>query len=197
MSKCSRVCGLIDSSAAITKTTKSMPATPASMFLMNLSWPGTSIRATRRSRAKSRCANPRSIDMPRRFSSSRRSVSIPVSARTRLVFPWSMWPAVPAITCFTLLLLLVSPGKAQDGDITFKSGVANVRVDVQVIQDGELITGLPHRISWFARMTSPQPIVYFGREKEPLSLLLFLDVSGSMRKYVEQVAASPGSRCVF
>jgi VWFA-related protein len=33
-----------------------------------------------------------------------------------------------------------------------------------------------------------QPIVYVGREEEPLSLLLLLDVSGSMRKYVEQVA---------
>src|SRR4051812_46614125 len=33
--------------------------------------------------------------MPRRFSSGRRSVSMPVSARTSEVLPWSMWPAVP------------------------------------------------------------------------------------------------------
>jgi VWFA-related protein len=99
-----------------------------------------------------------------------------------------MWPAVPAITCFTLLLFLVCPGNAQDGDITFKSGVANVRVDVQVIQDGELITGLTAQDFVVREDDRPQPIVYFGREKEPLSLLLLLDVSGSMRKYVEQVA---------
>src|SRR5437899_9391052 len=33
--------------------------------------------------------------IPRRFSSGRRSVSMPVSALTSAVFPWSMWPAVP------------------------------------------------------------------------------------------------------
>ena len=29
------------------------------------------------------------------FLSFNRSVSVPVSALTRLVLPWSMWPAVP------------------------------------------------------------------------------------------------------
>ena len=130
-----------------------------------------------------------SIDMPLRFSSSKRSVSMPVSARTRLVFPWSMWPAVPAITCFTLLLLLVCPAFAQESDVTFKASVANVRVDAQVTQDGELITGLTAQDFVVREDDRPQPIVYFGREKEPLSLLLLLDVSGSMRKYVEQVAS--------
>src|SRR6266702_3674708 len=40
-------------------------------------------------------ANPRSIVIPRRFSSSQRSVSTPVRAFTSAVLPWSMWPAVP------------------------------------------------------------------------------------------------------
>ena len=35
--------------------------------------------------------------MPRCFSSGRRSGSVPVSARTRALLPWSMWPAVPTI----------------------------------------------------------------------------------------------------
>src|SRR5439155_21275431 len=47
----------------------------------------------------SRKANPRSIVMPRAFSSGSRSVSIPVSAFTSDVLPWSMWPAVPTTTC--------------------------------------------------------------------------------------------------
>jgi VWFA-related protein len=34
----------------------------------------------------------------------------------------------------------------------------------------------------------PQKIVYFGREAEPLHLVLLLDVSGSMRRYIDQVA---------
>lgn len=77
----------------------------------------------------------------------------------------------------------------QEGDVTFKSGVSNVRVDVQVIQDGQLITDLTAQDFVIRENDKPQPIVYFGREKEPLSLLLVFDVSGSMRKYVEQVAA--------
>src|SRR5690348_5170583 len=35
--------------------------------------------------------------MPRSFSSLRRSVSTPVSARTSVVLPWSICPAVPTI----------------------------------------------------------------------------------------------------
>ena len=88
-----------------------------------------------------------------------------------------------------MLLLLVSPASAQDsGDVTFKSGVSNVRVDAQVVQDGALITGLTAQDFVIREDDKIQPIVYFGREQEPLSLLLVFDVSGSMRKYVEQVA---------
>ena len=39
--------------------------------------------------------------MPRRFSSGSRSASIPVSALTSAVLPWSMWPAVPTRKRFT------------------------------------------------------------------------------------------------
>ena len=42
MSRCSRVCGMTESSAATTKATRSMPEAPATMFLMNRSCPGTS-----------------------------------------------------------------------------------------------------------------------------------------------------------
>jgi VWFA-related protein len=66
--------------------------------------------------------------------------------------------------------------------------VSNVRVDAQVIQDGQLITDLTVQDFVIREDDRPQPIVYFGREKEPLSLLLLFDVSGSMRKFVEQVA---------
>ena len=47
MSKCSRVCGLMDSSAAITSRTRSMPPTPASMLRTKRSWPGTSTNPIR------------------------------------------------------------------------------------------------------------------------------------------------------
>ena len=46
MSKCSRVCGITDSSAATTSSTASIPPTPASMFRTNRSCPGTSTNAS-------------------------------------------------------------------------------------------------------------------------------------------------------
>lgn len=56
------------------------------------------------------------------------------------------------------------------------------------MQDGNLITSLNAADFVVREDDRPQPIVYFGREQEPLTLVLLLDVSGSMRKYVEQVA---------
>src|SRR5437016_1243989 len=99
ISKCSRVCGLMDSSAAITRSSTSMPAAPASMLLTNLSCPGTSTKP-KRTPFSSRNAKPKSIVIPRRFSSARRSGCVPVSASTSVDLPWSMCPAVPTITLF-------------------------------------------------------------------------------------------------
>ena len=44
MWKCSRVCGITDSSAATTSSTASMPWAPASMLRTKRSWPGTSTK---------------------------------------------------------------------------------------------------------------------------------------------------------
>src|SRR3990172_6420388 len=40
------------------------------------------------------------MEMPRSFSSFRRSVSMPVRALTSVVLPWAMCPAVPTMMCF-------------------------------------------------------------------------------------------------
>ena len=45
--------------------------------------------------------------MPRAFSSGKRSVSMPVSALTSEVLPWSMWPAVPTLQLLTEPLVAV------------------------------------------------------------------------------------------
>ncbi len=42
IARCSRVCGITPSSAAITSSARSIPPTPASMFFTKRSWPGTS-----------------------------------------------------------------------------------------------------------------------------------------------------------
>jgi VWFA-related protein len=72
---------------------------------------------------------------------------------------------------------------------TFRSAVANVRIDVQVLRDNALVYGLTAGDFLVYDEEVSQKIVYFGREAEQLNLILLLDVSGSMRKYVEQVAA--------
>ncbi len=83
-----------------------------------------------------------------------------------------------------------APTKPESGEFTFSSGVSNVRVDVQVTDNnGELITGLAKEDFAVFDEGKQQPILYFGREAEPLSLLLLLDVSGSTRQYVEQIAS--------
>jgi hypothetical protein len=101
MERCSLVWGMTPSSAATTSMTRSIPPAPASMFFTNRSWPGTSTTPQSMSPPRGRWAKPRSMVMPRSFSSLSRSVSMPVRAFTRAVLPWSMWPAVPRMTCFT------------------------------------------------------------------------------------------------
>src|ERR1035437_3207897 len=97
MSRCSRVYGMMESSDATANRTRSTPCAPATIVLTNSSWPGTSTNENIVS-SHAAWANPRSIVMPRAFSSGRRSGSVPVSARTSALFPWSLWPAVPTRT---------------------------------------------------------------------------------------------------
>ncbi len=96
--KCSRVCGMTDSSAATTSATASIPWAPASMLRTKRSCPGTSTKDAVSPSPRSRWAKPRSTVIPRSFSSLRRSGSVPVKARTRALLPWSMCPAVPTIS---------------------------------------------------------------------------------------------------
>ena len=95
IARCSSVCGISPSSAAITRRATSIPVAPASMLRTKPSWPGTSTTLAWTPSPSGSGAKPRSMVMPRRFSSSQRSVSTPVRAFTRAVLPWSMWPAVP------------------------------------------------------------------------------------------------------
>src|SRR5262245_4392449 len=124
--------------------------------------------------------------MPRLFSSSRRSASMPVSARTRAVFPWSMWPAVPTMIFFMplfLMLLLAGAAPAQqqtpqkDDEIpVFRASVTLVKVDLQVVgRDGQNISDFAQQDFTIFDENQPQQITHFGRESEPLDLLLLLD----------------------
>lgn len=98
---------------------------------------------------------------------------------------FSRMVAVVGLLC-GIALLAQTPAEES---VTFRSGVANVRVDAQVVQDNELVTELTAQDFVVMDEGKPQPIIYFGRESEPLSLLLVLDISGSMRNHIAQVAA--------
>ena len=95
MAKCSRVWGMTLSSAATISIARSIAPTPASMFLINRSWPGTSTMLTSRPLGKVIQAKPKSTVISRSFSSGRRSGSMLVRALTRVDLPWSTCPAVP------------------------------------------------------------------------------------------------------
>ena len=87
MARCSRVCGITPSSAATTSSATSTPVAPATMLRTKSSCPGTSTMLALSPSPRSSRAKPRSMVMPRRFSSAQRSVSVPVSDRTRAVLP--------------------------------------------------------------------------------------------------------------
>ncbi len=144
ISRCSRVWGMTPSSAAMTSSTKSTPCAPATMFLTNRSWPGTSITPSRPPPGRSRKAKPSSMVMPRFFSSTRRSQSMPVRALTRVVLPWSMWPAVPMMTGMHASLQkgwttpLVGPPSGKP----FSTGYAGLAQDLPPCPPGQTLLGL-------------------------------------------------------
>ncbi len=85
------------------------------------------------------------------------------------------------------------PRDPQDQAV-FRSGVALVRVDVQVMdREGRNIAGLTQADFQIFDNGQPQKIAYFARESEPLDLLLLLDVSGSMHRSLEQLAVTAQS----
>src|SRR4051812_23551736 len=74
---------------------------------------------------------------------------------------------------------------------TFRSDVALVRVDAQVVdRSNRAISGLRAEDFVLFEEGKEQPIRNFARENMPVDVLLLLDVSGSMRPHVERVASA-------
>ena len=141
MPRCSRVCGMTPSFASTTKRTILRPGRPATIFFINFSCPGTSTIPVRVPSGRSNQAKPKSIVRPRRFSSAVRSVSIPVKAFTRVVLPWSTWPAVPITICLsirsTFFCLCIGNGKSlAAGTIQSDPGHGSL---IQQVREGRFI----------------------------------------------------------
>jgi VWFA-related protein len=79
---------------------------------------------------------------------------------------------------------------AQDSEptATFKTGVSDVRVDVQVTDGSKLIKDLTKDDFAVTDEGQPQSIVSFAHGDEPVTLILLLDISGSMQKYIDEIA---------
>jgi VWFA-related protein len=92
---------------------------------------------------------------------------------------------------FLLLLLALSgTGFAADTPIvTFKSGVSNVPLDVLVLNGTDIVKDLTQQDFVVYDENQQQPILYFNFGTEPLSLLLLLDVSGSMQQYIAEMGS--------
>lgn len=64
-----------------------------------------------------------------------------------------------------------------------------MRVDVQVTEGAQLVNDLGKSDFDVTDEGQPQPIVSFAHGDEPVNLVLLLDISGSMQKYLEEMAA--------
>jgi VWFA-related protein len=90
-----------------------------------------------------------------------------------------------------LLLFSFAPSllPAFQEEVVFRSDVALVRVDVQVLdRDRRAITGLRMQDFELREQGRPLQIRNFASEEMPVDILLLLDVSGSMRPHVERLA---------
>ena len=94
---------------------------------------------------------------------------------------------------FIVLLAFSTTSPAQDAaqdsaTPVFRTGVSVVRVDAGVAQDNVIIRDLSKEDFVITDQAKPQTITNFGRESEPLSLMLLLDISGSMHPYIRQIS---------
>lgn len=87
--------------------------------------------------------------------------------------------------------LALAAQQAPETEVTFRSDVSLVRVDVQVMGGGSRT--IPNLgVSDFALFENgrEQTIRNFAREQMPVDVLLLLDVSGSMRPNIERLASA-------
>ncbi len=86
------------------------------------------------------------------------------------------------------LFCLIGLLEAQTPDeVTFKSGVTQVRLDVLASNDKGFIQSLKAEDLLIEDNGQPVAINYFSRDQDALNILLVLDVSGSMKDYLSQI----------
>ena len=92
-----------------------------------------------------------------------------------------------ALTCSALLCAVLG---AQTAAPTFRTEVALVHVDAEVIEDGRVLSGFGKDDFRILDNGKPQPVLHFSAGDQALDLILLFDISGSMQAVVEAVAAA-------
>jgi VWFA-related protein len=89
-----------------------------------------------------------------------------------------------------MLFLVAHPSYPQNPDEPiFRASASLVSLDFAVLDRRSApVTGLRSDDFLLFEDGQPRPFEYFGGESQPLSLILLLDVSGSMRRYIQQMA---------
>lgn len=78
---------------------------------------------------------------------------------------------------------------AQQEQPVFRGGITLVRVDAQVVdRRGRVVAGLKQQDFQVFDENQPVKISHFAHESEPLDLLLLLDISGSMHRFLAEMA---------
>lgn len=77
---------------------------------------------------------------------------------------------------------------AQAPAVTFEAGTTQVRLDVLVANSKGPVVGLRAEDFVVSDEGAPVTLSYAGTGEEPLNLMLLLDVSGSMKGYLDQIA---------
>ena len=84
------------------------------------------------------------------------------------------------------LLLLSACAQAQDP--RFRTGIALVRVDAEVIHNGRIVEGLTPDDFLLLDNGAPQPLLRGAQHLEAVDIMLLFDISGSMEWVAEQVS---------
>jgi VWFA-related protein len=73
---------------------------------------------------------------------------------------------------------------------TFRTEVALVHVDAEVLEDGRVLDGFGKDDFRILDDGKPQPVLHFSAGEQALDLILLFDISGSMQAVIEAVAAA-------